>query len=206
MIDEGQRLRRAVRWFTCGSGPLKRGTDRLQLLSRLLLLVVVLVAAPTALWLGHRTHERLAAEAARQAAVREQVQAMVLEDTGPAFPGPGARSAVLIPAHWSTDDGEPRTGDVLVPSGTRAGEQVTVWVTDDGRLTSAPIDPSDGSLRVGVLTFIALVLAACGVHAAVVVLLDRHRARQMGGRLGRRVTDLARSTALTVRPAGSAHR
>ena len=178
MIDEGQQLRRAVRWFTCGSGPLKRGTDRMQLLSRVVFLVIVLAAAPTALWLGSTTHERLVAEAARQAAVRDRMQAVVLKDTEPASPGPGAPSAVRTTAQWSTVDGASRTGDVLVASGTRAGEQVTVWVTDDGRLTGAPIDPADGSLRMGVLTFSTLVLTAWGVHAAVVLLLDRHRARR----------------------------
>ena len=178
MIDEGQQLRRAVRWFLCGSAPLKRGTDRMQLLSRVLLVMIVLVAVPTALWLGHTTHERLAAEAARQAAVRDQVQAVVLQDTEPASAEPGAPAAVLTPARWSTVDGRSLTGDVLVPLGTRAGKRVPVWVTDDGRLTNAPIDPAEGSLWAGVLTFIAMVLTAWGVHAAVVRLLDRHRARQ----------------------------
>src|SRR3712207_8827777 len=41
-------LHRSLRWFALGSGPLKRGSDRLQVAGRLVVVLALLVAPPLA--------------------------------------------------------------------------------------------------------------------------------------------------------------
>jgi hypothetical protein len=51
-VDSSGPLARAIRQFTLGSGPLKRGSDTVEYVSRLLVLLVVLLSVPVALTVG----------------------------------------------------------------------------------------------------------------------------------------------------------
>jgi hypothetical protein len=42
-------------------------------------------------------------------------------------------------ARWTAPDGSPRTGQVAVNRGARAGSTVPVWTSDSGRPTSPPL-------------------------------------------------------------------
>ena len=107
--------RRLFRRFALGSGPLKRGTDRLQLVARLLLLITVLTAIPVALAVVTANYSQGLTVAAAEAAERHQVTATLLADAarvegrrpapmprprrspGPRPPGPLARTSSPSP-------------------------------------------------------------------------------------------------------------
>src|SRR4051812_1296316 len=66
--------------FTLGSGPLKRSTDRIQVLARILLVVAALTAVPFALAVATATDSSLRTMAGSQAANRHQVDATLVEE------------------------------------------------------------------------------------------------------------------------------
>ena len=72
--------RRLFRRFALGSGPLKRGTDRLQFVARVLLLITVLTAIPVALAVVTANYSQGRTVAAAEAAARHQVTATLLVD------------------------------------------------------------------------------------------------------------------------------
>ncbi|MBB3084431.1 Rv1733c family protein [Geodermatophilus sabuli] len=172
-------LRRAVRWFTLGAGPLKRGSDRVELLWRVVLLAVVLLALPTALTVGTVIHTDLRAEAAEQAATTTHTSAVLLDDV----PSPlaGQHGALLAPARWTGDDGLPHEGRVQVSAGARAGDEVPVWLDASGAPTRAPLEPA-AAARIAVASGFGVLLvtgaAVAATHLVVLGLLARHRDRR----------------------------
>jgi hypothetical protein len=182
------RSRTGQRRLLLGSGPLVRGTDRVQRVSRLVVLLAVLAACALASCLALRVSARDATVAARQAAERSQVQAFLLQDA-PRSAGPagipetdGADPAgVRTRATWAAPQGPPRVGEITVRAGARAGQAVTIWVTRDGTPTTAPLDAGavlQDAVGVGLETAIGLSLAAGGLHLVVCGALDRRRDRQ----------------------------
>jgi hypothetical protein len=81
-------------------------------------------------------------------------------------------------ARWQPPGQQPRTGQVLVTVGTRAGSTVTIWIDRSGAVTSPPPEHCliVGKVYIAVITICAaasLLLLASNAPAA--------------GRLGRRV-------------------
>ena len=72
------RFRRAVRGFTLGSGPLKRGSDRVQMVARLVVLLAVVAAPGFAVAAATATTAELESVAAAEAAERQPARALVL--------------------------------------------------------------------------------------------------------------------------------
>ena len=180
-------LRRSLRWFTLGSGPLKRGSDRLQVAGRLVVVLALLVAPPLAVAGTAVTTAQLEALAAEEAAERTHVDAVLLEDApeAPQAAGTGdsGEERVTVPARavWPVQGGTEREGVVLVRPGTAAGTTVPVWVHRDGHLTHAPMDRSriDGSaMTVGAVVFLGIPLATWTLYALLCVALDAHRERR----------------------------
>lgn len=180
----GHPLRRALRRLTLGSGPLVRGTDRLQLLSRAVALLATLVAIPVALCFaaGSRTH--LEAVAAAQLRDRLQVDAVVLQDAPTRHPDmDGGEDALpeFVRGSWSTPGGVPREGLVPVATGTRAGAVERIWINREGTPTTAPMDGeavAKTAETTGMGAFLGISCAAWGLHTVVRWSLDAHRARQ----------------------------
>jgi hypothetical protein len=172
---------RTVRAFTLGSGPLKRGSDRVQFTARLVLLLVVLVSVPVALSVGTVVHERLQAVAQEQPAGPTRVTAVAPE--GPrsltdARPGPGRPGTALW---WTAPDRRPVQARVPVPPGTRAGDPVGAWTTDDGRPAAAPMTPREvvrSTVALVTLGWVGTVLATGTAYAVLCWLLDRQRDRR----------------------------
>jgi hypothetical protein len=165
-----------LRRFTLGSGPLKRTSDRLQFLSRLVLLLAVLVVVPLSAVVGSSVSGHLHAVARQQAAVRTSVPATLLFDAAT-----GDRATTPTTAAWAGADGVPRTGAVPAPAGARAGSVVRVWVDTAGTLTTAPL--GDGDIAADTIAAVVLgpgsALALLGLaHVVLVTVLDRRRARR----------------------------
>jgi hypothetical protein len=181
-------LRRSLRWFTLGSGPLKRGSDRLQVAGRVVVVLALLVAPPLAVAATTVTTARLEALAAEEAAERTHVDAVLLEDAPEvaqaAGAGYGGEERVAVPARavWPVPGGTERQGAVLVRPGTAAGTTVPVWVhRDDGHVTRAPMERSrvdSSAMTIGALFFLGIPLVTWTVYALLCAALDAHRERR----------------------------
>ena len=180
MADAPRTPHRGIRRFTLGSGPLKRGCDRLECAARVLLVLVALLSVPLALTAGTVLHADLAATAARQAEDRTPAQAVATADA-PARPDAALGGRSLVPAWWTTPDGRVLDDEVPAPAGTRAGQVVDIWVTADGRPVDPPMTGHEAAQSAVVLTVVGWtgLLATAGLlHVALCWLLGRHRDRE----------------------------
>lgn len=180
-------LHRLLRQFTLGSGPLKRGSDRLQVAGRLVVLLALLVAPPLAVAAMAVVTAQLEAVAVAEASERTHVDAVLLEDAPEAPPaagsGEGSEERVTVPARavWPVQGRGEREGLVLVRPGTAAGTTVPVWVHREGHITRAPMDRGriDGSARaVGALFLLGVPLVTWTLYALLCAALDAHRERR----------------------------
>lgn len=186
MSETRRRIGRAVHWFTLGSGPLRRGTDRVQAWARVMLLAIVLAAAPLAWAAAGVTGSHLSAMATQQAHARHRTDAVLLQDavsTTSSDPTSGTDSVPVAtaPARWITPAGTPRVGTISVETGARAGQKVPVWTGPDGGLTTAPLDRQSviaQSVATGIGSAVGVVLAGWGLYGLVCWRLARHRDRQ----------------------------
>jgi hypothetical protein len=178
------RVRRARRRLLLGSGPLKRGSDRVQMAGRLLVVLSLLAAVPLAVLAAGLTRARLDAVAAAQAAERHEVRAVVLTSTAAApTTGAGPASVVRAEVGWRGPGDTGRHAELLVPAGTAAGTTVPLWVDRAGNPTTAPLDRTgigDSSLAVGVAATAAVPLVGWGLYGGLCVVLEAHRRRRWG--------------------------
>jgi hypothetical protein len=176
-------LRRALRWFTLGSGPLKRRSDRVQVLGRVVVVLALLAAAPLGVVATEVTRGSMESAAAVQVAQRHPARAVVLEDTVPAAQEAGdpGTSFATVQATWRAPGGHPRQGALLVPTGTVAGTTVPVWVDRSGELTTAPMDQDSidvTGFAAGVVATVAVPLVAWVAYCMLSTVLDAHRRRR----------------------------
>jgi len=177
-------LRRSLRWFTLGSGPLKRGSDRLQVVGRFVVVLALLAAPPLAVAATTVTTGQLEAQAAAEAVERSRVDAVLLEDAPDAADsGHGGQAPAKVPARavWPVPGGAERQGVVLVRPHTAAGTAVPVWVDRDGNVTSAPLDRSrtdSAAMTIGAVVLLGVPLATWTLYAVLCAALDAHRQRR----------------------------
>ena len=173
---------RSIRRFTLGSGPLKRASDRLEFLSRLLLTAVLLAAVAVALAVATATYSLGRSEIAQETADRHRVSAQLEEDA--AVPAGGSEPGMDVgraPAVWTAPSGAERSGSVPARLGAEAGSVVLIWVDADGARTTRPLSTGDvvgRALGAAVLTYLAISASAYGGHLVVRRLLDRSRSRR----------------------------
>ena len=176
--------RRSLRRLLLGSGPLKRRSDRIQMVARLLVVLAFLAAPSVAVVVTDATKSHLEAVATAQAAERHQVRAVLLEDAvgpPPAAYYEGAPAQVTARASWVPPEGGSRTGVVLVRTGAHAGTAVPVWVDDGGSLADPPLDRTEipgTALSMAALALIGVPLAAWLLYALLCAALDTHRQRR----------------------------
>ena len=173
--------RRMLRWLLGGSGALRRGTDRVEAASRVLVLLALLAAVPGALLIGGAVHGHLEAVAAEQTAARHQAVAHLLRDVDASTASYDSAGRVSAQVRWTTPSGHRRDGTVPVRPSRRAGDPVPVWLTADGALTSEPLDQQsigDAVDCARILAPVGIPLLAWGLHGLVRIALDRRRARQ----------------------------
>jgi len=172
----------AIRRVTLGSGPLKRTSDRLECLSRILLAAVMLTAVPIALAVATGSYTQGRSEVTAQAAERQQVPAELLEDASApadasgAVPRDGRASAV-----WTGPSGAEHTDEVSTPLGARAGSTVSVWIDQNGDRTTRPLSTSavvGRAVGFALMIQLAISMGAYVAHRGVRRLLDRGRSRQ----------------------------
>jgi hypothetical protein len=166
------------RRFTLGSGPLKRTSDRVEVLSRVVLALALLLALPLGLLAAAITYTGVAATAQHQAVTRFTETATLLAD---APETPAAVVSVPTAGAWTAPGGKARTGTVDAAPGALAGTTVDVWVDATGRITERPLSHGEvvgQGVVVGVLTALGLVIAGMSSHLVVLWLLERRRYRR----------------------------
>jgi hypothetical protein len=140
-------IRRSLRRFTLGSGPLKRRSDRIQVIGRFLVALSLLAAPPLAVAAATATTAHLQTVADAEAAERSSTHAVLIEDAGlpQSSIGNEGDTAPLVhaQARWPGPDGTSREGAVLVPPRTPLGTAVPVWVDQEGDLARAPRDRAE---------------------------------------------------------------
>ena len=171
-----------IRRFTLGSGPLKRNSDRLQFLARLLVLCSLVMAVPPALAVATVTHSRARAEATTEAEERHQVRATLQQDASPEHDSAGnaleTAGATIV---WTAPSGMQRKGRVDVPVGTEAGTSVPIWVDRQGAQVPQPLDDGDVVTRTvaqALLTYVEIVALVCAGYVGFRWALDRSRLRR----------------------------
>ena len=169
-----------VRRFTLGSGPLERGSDRVEGVSRVVVLLVVLLSVPVALGVGSVVRSDLADLARQQGAERTPVTAVVTAD--PDVPGDASpRTRVPVPARWTSPSGAVVTGEVPVRPTTRAGDTLTLWTASDGRRADEPMTAAEVRRSTLVLVGVGWAGGVGAVvlgHVGLCRLLERQRDRR----------------------------
>jgi hypothetical protein len=170
------------RRFTLGSGPLKRRSDRLEFLARVVLVGALLAAVVVALAVARTTYVHARAEAAVEAADRHRVTAHLVADAPmPATETGDTPDMEQAAAVWTDTAGIQRPVTVSVLAGARAGSATSVWIDDQGRTTPRPLTEGDvtgRSVGQGLGTVVGLAMLLFGAYGFVLLLLDRSRSRR----------------------------
>jgi hypothetical protein len=170
------------RRLALGAGPLKRGSDRLQFLARLLLGCTLLTALPVALTVATATHSDALAEATAQAAERREVDATLTEDAPRLSDSYDAAHLMsLASVVWTAPSGRNREGRVPVPQDATAGSVVRIWIDRDGEHTTRPLsrdDVAEHSVAAALRTYLCISVIVCGLYLAFRKGLDSSRMRR----------------------------
>jgi hypothetical protein len=179
--DDRPTTGQAIRRFTLGSGPLKRTSDRLQYLARVLLAGVLVTALAVALAVATASYTQGRSVVATEAAEREQVVAELLDDAvaqgGAEGEPPGARATAV----WTAPSGVERTATITAPVGARAGWTRPIWVDRDGDRTTRPLSTGDvvgRAVGIALLTYLGIAMTAVGAYLVFGRQLDRSRSRR----------------------------
>ena len=171
-----------IRRFTLGSGPLKRTSDRLQVLARVLLTSVLLSAVAIALAVGTASHTSARSDAEAQAAERHQVDAMLVEDAAVSHGAADGRPDMgRASANWTGPDGVLHTDVIPVAVHAKAGSTQVIWIDRHGDRTIRPLtDAGVFALTAGyaVLTYLGISTTAIGAYFLFRRQLDRSRSRR----------------------------
>ena len=172
----------AIRRFTLGSGPLKRTSDRLELLARVVLTGVLLSAVAIALAVATASYSQGRSEVTAQAAERQQVSAELLEDAS--MPKDGSQSVPDLgraTASWTGPSGVRHTEPISVPVRAKAGSTQVIWVDRTGDRTTRPVTSGDvvgRTVGIALVTYLGIALVAIGIYRLFRSQLDRSRSRR----------------------------
>jgi len=170
---------RLVRRVFHGRNPLTRTSDRVESAVFVIALLVVLLGLPVAAATGSEVYARESVASTEQLRTRHQIEATVLEDTGP-----GVTTGVTGPdvrASWQAPDGTPRQGAVSAAYDLKAGSTVPVWIDRNGAVTTPPLTP-EGAVITAVgwagLLWLGLGCVLCSAYLLTVHLNRRRNARR----------------------------
>jgi hypothetical protein len=169
-----------ARWLGFDRNPLRRGTDRVEAVLRLVLIILLVAVIPAAAVAAGRWADHQALHRAQLERATDRLVTAVLLENAPASGVPDPYTFVQtawVRARWQPPGQPPRTGEVLAPAGARQGSTVRTWIDRSGAVTDPPADH-----RVIVGWVFVAVMAACQLWlvllAAVLLVrraLDRRR-------------------------------
>jgi hypothetical protein len=153
-----------------GRNRLVRGSDRLEALLVMLVMLALTVAVPVAGAIGTGVHQTRSKMYAEEAKTRRSLTATAIDDSSLPV-GLDANVIITVRARWSALGAE-HNSTVGVDHVVKAGQQFPIWVDSAGGYTSAPVP-----VRQAVTDGIAVAVLCWGTVAAAamtaVVLLRR---------------------------------
>jgi hypothetical protein len=157
--------------------PLIRVSDRLEALAFLAVLAMIVLAIPFAASVEAKTYDSTLHTAEEQAQGRHSVHAVVVQ--GSVGLPTDFDTSLYVQAQWH-EGTRLRTEQVVSPSTVKAGDPLTLWLDQTGRVVPAPLTPSDA--KVSAVTFAWTVWVLIVVFSGILALgirlgLDRSRAR-----------------------------
>ncbi|MFB7086955.1 hypothetical protein [Streptomyces sp. NPDC056296] len=174
-------MRTRVRGWRMRRNTLRRRSDVVEAWTVLFVAVLLIVGAPV---LGAATgwwaHGQAQAVAAEQRAERHRVRAEVVGRTPDTLASvqAGGQHSYRATVSWSTSDGADRSTTTRVPTGTRHGDTVDVWLDSRGESVPPPTARSavwQHSVTIGVCTTVGAALTVLLAHCAVRKVALRHR-------------------------------
>ncbi len=174
------RRDRCSRWLGLDHNPLRRPADRVEAWLRLLMLALLLTAVPvTAIGFGLVANQVLTHRAQAQQRSDRLVSAVLTKQAPTGVVDPYvADPEVWAQARWTAPDGGARSGQILAPAGTQAGQTIRIWVNTTG----GTVDPPSGhrdvlaeSITAGVISGLMLVMLLMGLQSVSRRVLDRQR-------------------------------
>ena len=177
----GRRLARLARWVGFDRNPLCRGTDRIEAVLRLVMMVALVAAVPAAAVVAGQRADHYALNRAHAQQATDHLVTAVLLQQAPATGAPDPYTSVQttwVLARWQPPGLPSRTGQVLAAAGAPKGSTVRTWIDPSGAVTSPPLDHRDitGDVCIAVVATCLvswLVLLASGALARWA--LDRRR-------------------------------
>ncbi len=156
-----------------GRNPLIRTTDRVEALILVLAVAASLIAVPIGAAVGTAVHDSRSRLYAEQVQTRRPVTATVIGESHPrrSLESP----TVTVPARWFAAGAE-RTGDVTAPLRVKVGDDIEIWVDDEGLPVARPLNTARSeALTFAVATWWAMSLLAVALFARARITLDRVR-------------------------------
>jgi hypothetical protein len=160
----------------------------MEVASRLLCAVALVLALPVALTVGMVAGTGAAVRAQEEAASRHRITAVLARDAPPAEYSRRAVTTVTTAATWPVPGGGSRDGWVGAPRDARVGDRVPIWVDAAGSQVDPPLDAAgvaDVGMRAGALALLGVAALAGGGHLVVRRVLDGHRPGSGTGSGGR---------------------
>jgi uncharacterized membrane protein YhaH (DUF805 family) len=174
-------LARMARWLGFDRNPLRRSTDRIEAVLRLVLIILLVAVIPAAAVAAGRWADRQALRQAQaERAADHQVTAVLLENA-PATGMPDPYTSVQttwVRARWQPPGQPPRTGEVLAVVGARQGSTVRTWIDRSGAVADPPMEHRVIAGYICLAVMITCVLSWLVLLAAVLLVrraLDRRR-------------------------------
>lgn len=171
-----------LRWHVqaLGFNPLIRTADRLEAFAVLAALLTALIAIPVASQAGNLVYASSAHTADLQVHDRHPVQALVV-DGGGRMPADVESSAsggpTTIKAQWH-EGTRVRTEQITSTSLAKAGDSLTIWLDDTGKVVAAPLTADDAELSAAVATgTVWISIVACAALALFLIRRGLDRAR-----------------------------
>lgn len=158
-----------------GRNPLVRLSDRIQVLTVLLAVLVVMMMIPVVATIGTAVHDANARIYALQSESRNLVPAIAQAESTTVVER--SRTSYTVWARWSAA-GVDHSGLVPWPSPAKAGDKSSIWVDADGTNSVAPIPVSQATVdAVGLALTLwsGIAAVAVGIVQAARWRLDRAR-------------------------------
>ncbi len=177
----GRRLARLARWLGFDRNPLRRGTDRIEAVLRLVMMIMLVAAVPAAAVFAGQQADHVALNRAHAQQAKDHLVTAVLLHQAAATGIPDPYTSVQItwvPARWQPPGLPPRTGEVPAPAGSPKGSTVRIWIDASGAVTNPPPDHRDivGDVCIAVVaTCFASWLVVLASAALARRALDRRR-------------------------------
>jgi len=137
------RLARMARWLGFDRNPLRRRTDRVEAVLRLVLIVLLVAVIPAAAVVAGRWADHQALHRAQLERATDRLVTAVLLENAPASGVPDPYTSVQtvrVRARWQPPGQPPRSGEVLAVAGARQGSTVRTWIDRSGAVTAPPAD------------------------------------------------------------------